>query len=163
MANPVGAPRSICPPPTDMIALGEEMIQWISENKPLHLSQFYTIHKGYTYNQWKAFILKAEFHPYYEKALKMVGVQYLDKESRIRDSISQRWQRVYFKDLKEEEDETAQFNANLKAQSIPETEKDQQDKETLFDSIIAYQKRQIDLTRKRIDNKSALDAGPDKA
>lgn len=99
-----GRPRTSSLSTEEMIQLGQEMVEWCIENKPLHLSEWYTIKKMFTYNQWKSFIQKKEFIPYYEKALKLVGIQYLDKESRIRDGISQRWQRVYFKDLKEKED-----------------------------------------------------------
>jgi hypothetical protein len=111
-----GCPRSISPPPNDMIELGKEMIQWLNENPgTLHLSEWYTIHKGYIYKQWKTFIQKEEFIPYYEQALRIVGKKYLDKTSNVRDSISHRWQRVYFKDVKEEEDETAAYNSSLRS------------------------------------------------
>ena len=104
--NPVGAPRTVSPTNKDMISLGKEMIEWIEKHDPLHLSQWYTIHKSFTYKQWKAMILLKEFLPYYEKALKMVGIKYLDGESKkIKDGISQRWQRVYFGDLRENEDQ----------------------------------------------------------
>lgn len=112
---PAGRPRKISFSPEEMIKLGEEMVKWVEEHpEVLHLSEWYTIEKMFTYNEWKTFIVKDEFFPYYEKALKMVGRKYLDKNSNIKDGISQRWQRVYFKDLKEEEDETAQFNSNLR-------------------------------------------------
>lgn len=111
---PGGRPRTTSLPPEEMIELGKEMIEWVDKNKPLHLSQWYTITKHYTYNQWKKFLEKEEFRPYYEIALKLVGMQYLDKDSKIREGISQRWQRVYFKDLKEEEDETAKYTSDLR-------------------------------------------------
>jgi hypothetical protein len=97
-------PRLISPPPDDMEAMGREMIQWLDENQPFHLSEWYTIEKGYTYNQWKQFLQCKEFLPYYEIALKMVGKGYLN--GKVDKSLSQRWQRVYFKDLREEENET---------------------------------------------------------
>lgn len=109
--RPVGRPRETCPPKDELIQYGKDMIEWVKKNKPLHLSEWYTIEMFFTYDEWKAMIKKDEFRPYYEHALKLVGLQYLDKESRIRDSISQRWQRVYFKDLREEEDETVKFKA----------------------------------------------------
>lgn len=102
---PAGRPRETSRPPEEMIALGEEMIQWVKEHPEiLHLSEWYTIHKGFIYNEWKVYIKCKEFYPYYEQALKLVGRKYLDKDSKVRDGISHRWQRVYFKDLKEEED-----------------------------------------------------------
>lgn len=108
-------PRTVSLPPDEMISLGEEMIKWVKKNDPLHLSQWYTIEKGYTYNEWKSMIVKDEFYPYYEKALKLVAIKYLDGESKkIKQGISERWQRVYFKDLREDEDETARYHSELR-------------------------------------------------
>lgn len=89
-----------------MIDLGKEMVAFVKANQKtiLHLSEWYTIEKGYTYNEWKTFIQREEFIPYYEKALKIVGLKYVAKNSNVRDSISQRWQRIYFGDLRERED-----------------------------------------------------------
>jgi hypothetical protein len=112
---PPGAPRTVSFSTEEMIKLGEEMLQWLKDNpETLHLSEWYTIHKGFTYNQWKSFIQIQDFLPYYEQAIKIVGIKYLNKDSKVRDGISQRWQRIYFKDLKEEEDETAKYHASLK-------------------------------------------------
>jgi hypothetical protein len=103
-----GRPREISLSPKDMEKLGKEMVDWL-KNTPnvLHLSEWYTIEKGFIYNEWKAFIQCKEFLPYYERALKIVGKKYLDKNSDVIPGISQRWQRVYFKDLKEQEDQDA--------------------------------------------------------
>jgi len=104
----------------EMIALGKEMVAYVKANQKtiLHLSEWYTIEKGYTYNEWKNFIQKAEFFPYYEQALKIIGLKYVDKKSNVRDSISQRWQRIYFKDLKEGEDDDADANELRKASAL---------------------------------------------
>lgn len=104
-----GRPRQFSLSQEEMCKLGEEMIQWVKTNNPIHLSQWYTIEKGYTYNEWKNFIQKQEFFPYYEKALKIVGLKYLD--GTINPSISQRWQRVYFSDLRQSEDEDLNADA----------------------------------------------------
>lgn len=99
----------------EMIVLGEEMVKWVKEHPDmLHLSEWYTIEKGFTYKEWKNFIQLEEFLPYYEKALKIVGLKYLNKDSKVRDGISQRWQRVYFGDLRDQEDEDAKKEADLK-------------------------------------------------
>jgi hypothetical protein len=63
-------------------------------------------------------IVKDEFYPYYELALRLVGIKYLDKTTNVREGISQRWQRVYFKDLKEQEDADKIFESNLKKEEI---------------------------------------------
>jgi hypothetical protein len=103
-----------------MIELGQEMVEYVKKNKKtiLHLCEWYTIEKGFTYNEWKNFIAKAEFFPYYEQALKIVGLKYVDKNSNVRDGISQRWQRVYFGDLKEQEDTDADNNELRKASAL---------------------------------------------
>jgi len=102
-----GRPRHFNYPKEKMIALGEEMVAWVKLNEPkiLHLSEWYTIEKGFTYNEYKMFIQREEFLPYYEQAMRIIGRKYLDKNSIVRDSISHRWQRIYFKDLREQEDQ----------------------------------------------------------
>lgn len=103
-----------------MIEMGKEMVDYVKKNKKtiLHLSEWYTIEKGFTYNEWKTFIARAEFVPYYEQALKIIGLKYVDKSSNIRDSISQRWQRIYFADLREGEDADAAANELRKAAAL---------------------------------------------
>lgn len=117
-----------------MIALGEEMVEYVKKNKKtiLHLCEWYTIEKGFTYNEWKNFIQKAEFLPYYEQALKIVGLKYVDKSSNVRDSISQRWQRIYFGDLREGED------------------KDENDKELRKAAALKGETRAIEQERQRV-------------
>lgn len=102
-------PRTVSLKPEEMIALGEEMIKWVKANEGtiLHLSEWYTIEKGYIYNEWKQFISKEEFHPYYERCLRIIGKRYLDKDSNIRENASQRFLRSYFADLREREDKEA--------------------------------------------------------
>lgn len=105
MVHAGGRPRTTSLSHDEMIELGKEMVNWVSINKPLHLSKWYTVEKGYLYEEWKAMIQIKEFLPYYETSMRIIGEQYLDKNSNVREGVSQRWQRVYFKDLKEEEDE----------------------------------------------------------
>lgn len=111
----IGRPRTNCPTDDELEVLGKELLTWVIENKPLHVSQWYSMEKFISDTAWDMMIEKPIFRPYYERALKIVGLQYLDKTSNVRDSISQRWLRVYFKDLRKEEDETARFNSSLKA------------------------------------------------
>ena len=117
---PAGAPRTVSPSTKDMIAMGKEMVAYVKAHQKtiLHLSEWYTIEKGYTYNQWKAFIQIKEFLPYYEQALKIVGLKYVAKNSNVRDSISQRWQRIYFGDLREGEDADAEAAELRKASAL---------------------------------------------
>lgn len=101
-------PRTVSFSPEEMIELGEEMIEWIIKNNPLHISQWYSIHKMFTDKQWDTFQQREEFIPYYEQALKIVGLQYLAKDSNVEPSLKQRWQRVYFRDVRKKEDEDSQ-------------------------------------------------------
>lgn len=105
MVHPGGRPRTTSLPPEEMDKLGQEMIQWVAENDPIHLSQFYSLYKGFTDSQWDAMSRLEQFIPYYEQALKMVGYKYLRKDSEIEPSLKHRWQRVYFKDVRKREDE----------------------------------------------------------
>jgi hypothetical protein len=117
---PAGRPRTVSFTEDEMIALGKEMVAYVKENQKtiLHLSEWYTIEKGFIYKEWKTFIQREEFVPYYEQALKIVGLKYVSKNSNVRDSISQRWQRIYFGDLRESEDEDADANEVRKASAL---------------------------------------------
>ena len=109
-----GRPRVVSGTPQETRALGEEMLKWVKLHRPLHLRMWYSVEKMIIYKDWKALIQLKEFLPYYEKALSMVSSAYLDKNSNVRNEISNRWQRVYFKDLRDDEDETVTFEADLK-------------------------------------------------
>jgi hypothetical protein len=101
---PAGRPRTVSLAPNDMIKLGEEMIEWVTINDPIHLSKWYCIEKGFTDKQWDAMQQVPEFLPYYEAALKLVGYKYIERDTDIEPSLKQRWLRVYFKDLRRQED-----------------------------------------------------------
>jgi hypothetical protein len=122
----------------EMILLGQEMVEFVKKNKKtiLHLSEWYTIEKGFTYNEWKNFIQKAEFFPYYEQALKIVGLKYVDKSSNVRDSISQRWQRIYFGDLREGEDADAEAAELRKASALKgEARAQEQERQKVLEEV----------------------------
>jgi len=108
-----GRRRTVSFSEEEMIELGKEMVEWVKLNNPLHLSEWYTIEKMFLYHEWKTFKDRPEFMPYYEVALKLVGKHYINSNSDIHPSIAQRWQRVYFKDLKESEDEEVAYKADI--------------------------------------------------
>jgi hypothetical protein len=112
---PGGRPRTVSFPESEMEELGQEMVEWVRENEPLHLSEWYTIEKGFTYKQWKTFIHREEFRSYYERALTLVSKKYLD--GTVNSSIAQRWLRIYFSDLREGEDADADANADRAARA----------------------------------------------
>jgi len=105
-------PRATSFPPEEMEKLGQEMVDWVKEHKPIHIKQWYCVERGFIYNEWKAMIQLREFLPYYEEAMHLVGLNYIN--GTINPSIAHRFIRVYFKDVKEEEDETAAFLQHLK-------------------------------------------------
>lgn len=106
-----GRPRTVSFEPSKMIELGEEMLKWIEDNYEtvLHVSDFFSLEKGITKSDWDTMIKRPEFVPYYEMAIRRIGRKYLDKTSNVREGVSQRWQRLYFSDLREQED--ADMNA----------------------------------------------------
>jgi hypothetical protein len=138
-------PREFSFSEKEMIAMGEEMIAYVNKHKKtiLHLCEWYTIEKGFTYNEWKNFIQKAEFFPYYEKALKIVGLKYVEKNSNVRDNISPRWQRIYFGDLREGEDKDADDNELRKATALKsEARAIEQERQKVLEEVQRH-KRQL--------------------
>lgn len=111
--HPGGRPRTVCPPPEELADLGEEMVEWVTLNDPLHISAWYSVEKRFTESTWDSMIAKPEFLSYYEIAKRIIGQKYLDKNSNVREGISQRWQRAYFRDLRKLEDEDLAYKADL--------------------------------------------------
>lgn len=103
-----GRPRTVSLPPNEMELLGKEMVEWVKLNQPFHLSAWYCRVKMIIFKDWETMRKKPEFVIYYEQAMQIIGEQYLDKDSKVREGASQRWQRVYFKDLAKEEDDKKQ-------------------------------------------------------
>ena len=153
-----GRPRIDTFPPEEMHQLGEELLEWLdSEEEILHLSQWYSGMKKFTYNEWKMLIARSEFFPYYDAALKKVGLQYMRKDSPIEPSLKQRWQRVYFKDLREEEDETLAYKASLdKEKEKPVEESIERGFNSLMDQISGSQN--LLKVPSREDIRAALEA-----
>lgn len=111
-----GAPRVWSLPPEEMVKLGEEMVKWVEENNPIHLTQWWSIHKKYPEKHWYAMRQMPEFVPYYQRAMHMIAMQYLLKNSEVEPYLKARWLRIYFKDLREVEDAEAREAAKLKAE-----------------------------------------------
>lgn len=109
----IGRPRTTSFPPDEMIKLGEEMVEWVKKNNPIHLSQWYTLEKGFIYNEWKKFIEKEEFRPYYEIAIRYTGIKYLN--GTIDKGIANRFLGVYFSDLRDYEHEEVEHKATCAA------------------------------------------------
>lgn len=114
----VGAKRTHTPQYDDLIAFGEEMVEFFEKNPhTLHINQWYCRIKGVIYKDWKAMIQKPEFIPYYERAASIVALNYVDKTSNMREGASQRFLRVYYKDVRDCEDELILFQEKVKTDS----------------------------------------------
>ena len=99
-------PRTVSLEPDAMIELGKEMVAWVKQNKPMHLKEWYSIEKQYTKSEWDTFKRRDEFIIYYEQALAIISIGYLN--GHIVPAIAQRFLRYYFHDLREQEDRDAQ-------------------------------------------------------
>ena len=114
LGNEGGRPRTVSPPPEDLIALGKEMIEFVLDrkNKVLHITEFWLVYKGFTEKQWDTFQERPEFITYYKQAIKIIGKRYLD--GTVNASIAQRWLRSYYQDLTKREDNEAKADAALR-------------------------------------------------
>jgi hypothetical protein len=123
LGNDGGRPRTVSPEPLELIKLGEEMVAWVRANNPIHLKCWYSLEKRFTYKQWETMTQREEFVPYYEEALNLVSINYVN--GTINPSIAQRFLRMYFKDLKlienQDLDEASQRKAK-EAQVVTSTE-----------------------------------------
>jgi hypothetical protein len=136
MVHAGGRPRTVSFSDEQMIALGEEMIAWVKEHKPIHLSMWYTQEKDFTDEQWDTFRKCPQFFHYYTKALKLVGYNYLDKDSQVDVRLKDRWQRVYFKDLKLSENEDADAEAERRAKALKgEARAQEEEKQKVLDEV----------------------------
>jgi len=112
-----GRPRTVSLEPKEMIKLGEEMLQWLVDNKAIHVKQWYSLEKGISKKQWKMMIDLPEFTPYYELALNLVSIKYID--GTINNSIAQRFIRHYFEEVRTDDtiqkQEDQQFQKDLAA------------------------------------------------
>lgn len=146
-----GRPRTVSKSPKEMIELGKEMCKWVAEHNPIHLTQWYMMEKDITNEEWDAYRKIPEFLHYYTKALTMIGMNYLNKDSQVDGRIKDRWLRVYFKDLKAEEDETARFLQSLRVEELEKLPADVLDK---F-SMLMTQMKQNQASNSDLTNKSA--------
>jgi hypothetical protein len=105
-------PRTVSPPADECIKLGKEMVAWVRENKPTHLSEWYSLEKHIIFSKFNAMCETAEFLPYYEEALWIVARN--ARNGTLDKSIAQRFLSMYHKDLKKHERDEKQFESDLK-------------------------------------------------
>jgi len=122
----MGVPRTVCPEDDELKELGEEMLAWVNENNPLHIREWWLIHKDITEKSWDVMCQKDIFLHYYNKALSVVAKNYIDKDSQVPDSIKNRFLRMYFKDLRDEEDEKKRTEIRMRVEAVKDIGVDQQ-------------------------------------
>lgn len=113
-------PRSVSPEPEELEKLGVEMVEWVKQNKPTHLSEWFSIEKGILWKQWDTMCQREEFIPHYEIALSIVAKN--ARDGTLDKSIAQRFLSLYHRDLKREEREEKEFEAKLKTDELSKVE-----------------------------------------
>lgn len=101
-----GRPRTTTPPPKEVVKLGQEMVKWFKTEpvrKKYHLNQWWSLEKEMLKSEWDALCQKDEFLAYYERARHIVAQRYIDGS--INPSIAQRFLRLYYPELKKDEDD----------------------------------------------------------
>lgn len=111
-----GAPRTVCPEKDDLIELGKEMVQWVIDNKPFHLSAWWRAHLGLAYSTYKSMIQRKEFIPYHDQAMGLISQNYLN--GNVPPAIASRFVRLYFADMCNKEDEDAKADHERKKELI---------------------------------------------
>jgi lipopolysaccharide biosynthesis protein len=111
-----GRPRTATPTDDELIVLGQEMVEWVRMNRPVHLNQWWLINKNINRKVWDSMRHNDKFFHYYDVALSMIGNNYIDKDSNVDPRVKDRFLRLYHKDLRDQEDADARFNASLKTE-----------------------------------------------
>jgi len=117
-----GRPRTSSPSPERCIELGEDLVKWVTEETKewrCLFQQWYSLKQGILRNDWKALIKTDEFRPYYEKAQAALSVKCVN--GTMKDGFGQRYIRLYDRNLVEEENESKNFEAQLRKDVLRDT------------------------------------------
>lgn len=109
-----GRPRTVCPDDDELVVLGEELIKWCFEEpvaKKMHITQWWSGEKFIVSNVWDQMRKQVIFRHYYEFALRVLAIKYID--GTINPAIAQRFLRLYFGDLRANDDELLKLKASL--------------------------------------------------
>lgn len=115
-----GRPKDI--PDEEVIQMGIDLLKWIDQveklpkeqyDQILHLSIFYRVEKDLCRSEWKTYIARCCFFPYYEKAMEWLANKLMMNKI-IRESYGNRLLGMYLKDLNEFEREAKKFEYQLK-------------------------------------------------
>lgn len=115
----MGRPRTTTPEDDELEKLGSELVKWATEpckDLRFHLKQWWCLEKGLLKKQWDLMCEKPIFQAYYERAQTALSRRYVDGS--INASIANRFVRLYFPEVRKEEDEKAKYLANLNKEDI---------------------------------------------
>lgn len=116
MVHPGGAPRTVSPPPEEVIKLGEDLLKWMSEKtneKRTVWALWYTSH-WLLEKDWKNLKQRPEFVPYYERARALMANKLHNDV--LEKGIAHRYLRLYDRELCAHEDEDKRYEYELKKQ-----------------------------------------------
>ena len=119
MVHAGGAPRTIEPYSVeDTIALGKELLIWATEptdQKRVSMNLFYSLKKMIPRKHWKSIVQRQEFLPYYESAQAALCEKIYNDT--VKEGYGNRLLRLVQRDLVEEENDKAIFDAEIKKPS----------------------------------------------
>jgi len=109
----LGRPRTNCPEDEELIELGKELVEWSKNDNPEDL-RWCNWHspKGILRKTWEQMIQKEAFRIYYEEAQHNLARKWLRCD--VHHSIAHRFLWMYCPDLKKDEVEKMEIEANVK-------------------------------------------------
>jgi len=110
-----GRPRVQLPPDEKVVELGKDLVQWAAEetdDKRTAFSFWYALKHNLIREEWKALLKLDLFRPYYEKARASLAKKLHNDE--LEKGLTHRYLRLYDREIADEEDEKARFDADLK-------------------------------------------------
>lgn len=110
-----GRPRKLAPQPEECVELGEDLLEWLTEETDelrFLFQKWYSLRHGIMRKDWKNLIQMPEFLPYYEAAKAILAEKCID--GTVKEGFGNRYLRLHDRDLVDEENEHARFEAELK-------------------------------------------------
>jgi len=135
-----GRPRTVCPDDEELIALGEDLVQWAALPESTRFCQWYTS-KWYIESDWDSFRIKDVFFPYYERARTLLGDKYIN--GTVNPSIAQRFLRIYTPEVKKDENELLKYKAELAKEAMTQATEEQSAR---FDNLIKMFEKKTHVT-----------------
>lgn len=112
LGNKGGRPRVFEMSEEECKKLGEDLLEWAKKPDSLLMSMFYCVEKHIARDNWKLLVVRDEFSPYYKEAQALLAQKCIN--GGMEKSFGHRYIRLYDRELREDEDETARFNHDLK-------------------------------------------------